>query len=472
VTASANRLSVLFAERLRSAPMAPRIVIIGGGFGGLQAAHRLRRRDVEVTLVDRRNFHLFQPLTYQVATGALSPGDVAYPLRAMFKTAPNVSVLLAEVADFDLDARAVSLRPVAGLDAAPTALPYDTLIIAAGSSYSYFGHDDWRQYAAEVKTLESALDVRGRILRAFEEAEMTTDPRERDAHMTFVVVGAGPTGVEMAGQIAELARDTLRRDFRVIDPRQACVLLLDASDRVLQAFPPSLSAKAVRSLHHIGVTIMTGQTVTGIDAGSVTITDSQGRAQRIESRTVIWAAGVTASALGARLGELSGAEVDGAGRIMVESDLTLPGHPEVIALGDMVRVRDGSGRAVTLPGLAPVAIQQGRYAARLVLDRLREEATPPFRYHDKGNVATIGRARAVADLRGVRLSGLAAWIVWLVVHLWYLIGFQNRVVVLIRWSFSFFSHGRSARLIANAPTPAVQTGSRLTTSKPKRSASR
>ena len=427
------------------------VVIIGGGFGGTQAAHALRRRDVEVTLVDRRNFHLFQPLTYQVATGALSPGDVAYPLRAMFTSAPNIQVLLAEVTDFDLEAREVRLNPASGLDAAPTALPYDTLIVAAGSSYSYFGHDDWRAYAAEVKTLESAIDVRGRILRAFEEAEITSDPRERDAHMTFVVVGAGPTGVEMAGQIGELARDTLRGDFRAIDPRQACVLLLDAGDRILQAFPPSLSAKAARSLEHLGVTTMTGQMVTAVDADSVTITDQDGGERRIETRTVIWAAGVTASALGGRLGELSGAEVDQAGRITVESDLTLPGHPEVIVLGDMVRIRDSKGGSTVLPGLAPVAIQEGRYAARLVLDRLRNEATPPFRYHDKGNVATIGRGRAVADLRGLKLSGLPAWLVWLLVHLWYLIGFENRVVVLTRWAFSFFTHGRAARLIDSPP---------------------
>ncbi len=438
--------------------MTPRVVIIGGGFGGLQAAHHLRRRDVEVTLVDRRNFHLFQPLTYQVATGALSPGDVAYPLRAMFKSAPNVSVLLAEVVDFDLEAREVRLAPASGLDEAPTRLSYDTLIVAAGSSYSYFGHEDWRQFAEEVKSLESAIDVRGRILGAFEEAELTPDPREQEAQMTFVVVGAGPTGVEMSGQIAELARDTLRRDFRAIDPRQAQVLLLDGADRVLPAFPPSLSAKAARSLQRIGVTPMTGQTVTGIDDHSVTVTDDQGRTQRIETRTIIWAAGVNASDLGARLAELSGAETDRSGRLTVESDLTLPGHPEVIALGDMVRVRDPSGEPVTLPGVAPVAIQQGRYAARLVLDRMRNASTPPFRYHDKGSLATIGRARGVADIRGIRLSGLPAWVVWLVVHLWYLIGFQNRIVVLIRWAFSFFSHGRSARLIsrptASAHTPA------------------
>jgi NADH:ubiquinone reductase (H+-translocating) len=433
--------------------MTPRVVIIGGGFGGLQAARRLSRREVDVTLVDRRNFHLFQPLTYQVATGALSPSDVAYPLRAMFTSAPNVRVMLAEVIDFDLDERQVRLAPAAGFDEAPTTLPYDTLIVAAGSSYSYFGHEDWREFATEVKTLESALEVRGRILRAFEEAEMATDPGERAALMTFVVVGAGPTGVEMAGQIGELARDTLRENFRSIDPRQSRVLLLDGADRILQSFPPSLAAKAVRSLEHLGVSALAGQMVTGVDAESVTVTDKEGATQRIETRTVVWAAGVNASDLGARLAERSGAEIDKSGRITVERDLTLSGHPEVIVLGDMVRVRDRHGEAVALPGLAPVAIQEGRYAARLVLDRIGDASTPPFHYHDKGNVATIGRGRAIADLRGIRVSGLIAFVVWLVVHIWYLIGFQNRIVVIIRWSFSFFTHGRSARLIAGPGIP-------------------
>jgi NADH:ubiquinone reductase (H+-translocating) len=427
------------------------VVVVGGGFGGLQAALGLRRSGVEVTLVDRRNFHLFQPLTYQVATGALSPADVAYPLRAMFRSAPNVEVVLAEVDGFDVEAREIHLSPTPGLSSAPASLPYDTLIVAAGSSYSYFGHDDWREFAAEVKTLESALAVRSHILRTFEEAEMCPDPRERDALMTFVVVGAGPTGVEMAGQIAELARGTLRNEFRVIDPGQASVVLVDTVDRVLQTFPPSLSAKAERDLRRIGVTTMTEQTVIGVDDHSVTMSDPAGAVTRIETRTVIWAAGVTASGLGARLSEQSGAELDAAGRITVESDLTLPGHPEIIVLGDMVRVRDQAGKAITLPGVAPVAIQQGRYAAQLVRDRLGNQATPPFRYRDKGNVATIGRARAVADLHLIRLSGLPAWIVWLVIHLWYLIGFQNRIVVMIRWSFSFVTHGRSARVIDRPP---------------------
>jgi NADH:ubiquinone reductase (H+-translocating) len=421
--------------------------VIGGGFGGLQAATHLARAPVELTLVDRRNFHLFQPLTYQVATGALSPGEVCYPLRAIFKRRPNVRVLLAEVKGFDLDAREVRLEPGAG-HVAPLSVGYDTLIVAGGSRYSYFGHDEWEAVAPEVKSLESALAVRGRILSAFEAAELEPDEEVRRAWLTFVVVGAGPTGVEMAGQIAELARDTLRRDFRVIDPREGRVLLVEAADRVLTSFPPSLSRKAARSLEHLGVTPLVERTVVGIDEETVTTEAPGGKAERIPARTVIWAAGVTASGLAARLGELTAAEVDGAGRVAVEPDLTLPGHPEVFALGDMVRVRGADGAPVVYPGVAPVAMQQGRYAAKVVRARLGGREVGAFRYRDKGNLATIGRARAVADLHLIRLSGFIAWAAWLVVHLWYLIGFQNRLLVLIRWAFSFFTRGRGARLIS------------------------
>jgi NADH:ubiquinone reductase (H+-translocating) len=416
-----------------------RVVVVGGGFGGLQAALALRHAPVELTLLDRRNFHLFQPLTYQVATGALSPGEIAYPLRAIFTRDRNVRVLLAEVADFDLDAHEVQLRSVGDVPA-PATLGYDTLIVAGGSRYSYFGHDDWSEHAAEVKSLESALVVRSRLLSAFEAAEEEQDADRRAAWLTFVVVGAGPTGVEMAGQIGELARDTLRHDFRAIDPRDARILLVEVADRVLTTFPPSLSAKAARSLEKLGVTVLTGRTVTGIDAESVTVDD-----ERIPSRTVVWAAGVTASSLAARLGELTNAERDRAGRVTVGPDLTLPGHPEVFALGDMVRIGE-----TVLPGVAPVAMQEGRYAARVVRDRLAGKTTPPFEYHDKGNLATIGRAAAVADIKGLHLSGFLAWITWLVVHLWYLVGFQNRILVFIRWSVSFLTHGRGDRLITDS----------------------
>ncbi len=433
---------------------AHRVVVVGGGFGGLQAARGLRGAPVEITLIDRRNFHLFQPLSYQVATGALSPGEVAYPLRAVFKRDRNVRVVLAEVARFDLERREVVLRSVAGLPA-PEPVTYDTLIVAGGSHYSYFGHDEWSVHAAEVKSLESALTVRSRILAAFEAAEIERNTARRAEWLTFVVVGAGPTGVEMAGQIAEVARDTLRSDFRSADPGSARVLLVEAADRVLTGFPPSLSAKAERSLRRLGVTPVLGGTVVDVDDTGVAIEHEHGAPRRVRARTVVWAAGVTASGLATALAELTGAEQDRAGRVTVEPDLTLPGHPEVFAVGDMVRVRARDGTPITLPGVAPVAIQQGRYAARAVRARLQGRAAPPFRYRDKGNLATIGRAAAVADVKGVRISGFPAWLTWLVVHLFYLVGFQNRVLVLIRWSISFATRGRGTRLITS---PAVTQG--------------
>jgi NADH dehydrogenase len=424
-----------------------RVVVVGGGFGGLQAVKALRHAAVDVTLIDRRNFHLFQPLVYQVATGALSPGEIAAPLRWIFRRQDQVRVVLAEVTGFDLDAREVLARsPVE--DAAPMRLPYDSLIVAGGSAYSYFGHDEWRDVAPEVKSLESALDVRRRILQAFEAAELETDPDQRAAWLTFVVVGAGPTGVEIAGQISELARDTLPKDFRVADPRQGRVLLVEQADRVLTGFPPTLSKRAERALERIGVTPMVGHLVVGVDADGVTI-EGAGGSRRVPARTVIWAAGVQASGLAASLAAPTGAELDRTGRVTVGPELSLPGHPEVLALGDMVRVARPDGEVVTYPGVAPVAMQQGRYAARVVADRLRDRRPPPFRYLDKGNLATIGRAKAVADVRGLRLSGLPAWITWLVVHLFYLVGFQNRVLVVIRWAISFVTRGRGARLITN-----------------------
>ncbi|HET9120764.1 MAG TPA: NAD(P)/FAD-dependent oxidoreductase [Solirubrobacterales bacterium] len=423
-----------------------RVVVIGGGFGGLQAVHELRHADVDVTLIDRRNFHLFQPLSYQVATGALSATEVCFPLRWIFRRRRDVKVLMAEATDFDLDGRAVRVQPAAG-EEQPFLVPYDTLVVSGGSHYAYFGHDEWQEVAREVKSLESALAVRAQILSAFEAAELESDADRRQAWLTFVVVGGGPTGVEMAGQIGELAHGTLRREFRSIDPGEAKVLLVETVDRVLTSFPPSLSAKALRSLENLGVTPMLGHTVVEIDENGVTTEDVSKNRRKTPSRTVIWAAGVTASAVARQLGEATGAEVDRAGRVSVSPDLTLPGHPEVFALGDMVRVLDNRGEAQQLLGVAPVAMQQGRYAAKVVRARQRGHEYEPFHYRDKGNVATIGRSRAVADIKGLRVSGFPAWLLWLMIHIWYLIGVQNRIVVLVRWSVSFFTHGRGGRVI-------------------------
>jgi NADH dehydrogenase len=417
--------------------MAHRVVIIGGGFGGLQAARRLRDAPVEITLVDRENYHLFQPLAYQVATGALAATEIAAPLRGVFKRQRNVRVVLAEASGFDLEQREVHLTQLPNGDP-DDRLPYDTLVVATGSSYSYFGRDEWREHAPELKSLQGALEIRSRILTAFEAAEVEPDPAHRQAWLTFVVVGAGPTGAEMAGQIAELARDT-RRDFRAADTTQTRVLLVETADRVLTAFDPKLSRKAFAELTSLGVTPLTGHTVVDITSDTVTIRNAQGNDDVVPSRTKIWAAGVTASGAAGLLG----GERDRAGRLTVTEQLTLPGRPEVFVLGDMALV---GGQA--LPGLAPVAMQQGRFAGRTIADRLAGR-TPPdrFTYKDKGNLATIGRLRAVGELGPLKLSGFPAWMLWLGVHLAYLIGFHNRLIVLLRWSFSFFSHGRAARVI-------------------------
>jgi NADH dehydrogenase len=409
-----------------------RVTVVGGGFGGLQAAKHLASAPVELTLVDRRNFHLFQPLTYQVATGALSPGEVCYPLRAIFDDHPNVRVELAEVAGFDLDGRRLEIDPVAG-EGGRRWLDYDTLIVAGGSHYSYFGHDEWKAVAPEVKSLESALAVRSRLLAAFEAAELEFDPERRRAWLTFVVVGAGPTGVEMAGQIAELARDVLPDEYRSIDTRRARVLLVEAGDRVLAAFSERLSASAKRQLESLGVTPMLQSLVVDIDAGSLEVEHRDGSRERIPARTKVWAAGVAASPLASQLGE-----TDRAGRVLVEPDLTLPGHPEVFAFGDMVSVRGQE-----LHGVAPVAMQQGRHVARSI----RSGTRAPFRYRDKGELATIGRARAVGTIGRVPVSGFLAWALWLGIHITYLVGFQNRVLVLTRWAFAYATRGRSARII-------------------------
>jgi NADH dehydrogenase len=431
----------------------PEVVIIGGGFGGLSAARALRNVPVRVTLIDRRNFHLFQPLLYQVATGSLSPANIAAPLRSVLRRQRNARVLLGEVLDIDVARRRVVL--------ADGEVPYDILVLATGSTHHYFGHPDWEPLAPGLKTIEDATEVRRRVLRAFEAAERSPDPKLVRAYMTFVVVGAGPTGVEMAGTISELARHTLRRDFRIIDPAAATILLVEGTDRVLPPFRPALSEKARRALERLGVEVWTNSFVTDIRPGVVTV-KREGSAVEVPSYTVVWAAGVQASPLGRKLAAATGAETDRQGRVFVQPDLTIPGHPDIFVIGDLAAVphaaetQQASVPAVqgskpppppTLPGVAPVAIQEGRYVADAIRRRLRGEEAKPFRYRDKGSMATIGRNAAVADLGWVWFDGYLAWVAWLFIHILYLIGFTNRLLVMLQWAWSYFSRNRSARLI-------------------------
>jgi len=406
----------------------PHVVVVGGGFGGLNAARALAGRPVRVTLLDRRNHHLFQPLLYQVATAALNASDIAAPLRSVLRRARNVTVLLAEVQRVDLAARRLTLdRGEIG---------YDALILAAGAGHSYFGHEDWEAFAPSLKTLEDALEIRRRVLLAYEAAEREADGAEQQALLTFVVVGGGPTGVELAGALAEISRQTIARDFRVIDPTRARIVLIEGGARVLAAFPESLSERARRSLERIGVEVRTGAIVTRVTADAVWLGSEQ-----IRARTVLWAAGVAASPLARTLG----VPLDRVGRVPVDADLSIPGHPEAFVIGDMSAFRDPSG--VPLPGLAPVAIQQGRRAADNALRRLSGQPTLAFRYHDRGTMATIGRAAAVAVIGGVQLSGLIAWLAWLFVHIMFLIGFRNRLLVIFEWAWAYVSWQRGARLI-------------------------
>jgi NADH dehydrogenase len=419
----------------------PHVVIVGGGFGGLYAAKRLRRAPVRLTVVDRRNHHLFQPLLYQVAMAGLSPGDIAYPIRSILRRQQNTSVLLGEVTAFDLADRAVRIEDT-------TPLRYDFLILAAGAGNSYFGHEDWQHDAPALKSLEDALEIRRRMLLAFERAEHETDGAARSALMTFVIVGAGPTGVELAGALADIASTVLVADFRTIDPRDARVVLVEAGPRVLPSFPEDLARKAEASLQRLGVNVLCGRAVTEVDASGVAV-----GGQRIEARTVLWAAGVAASPLSRTLG----VALDRAGRVLVEPDLSIPGHPEVFVIGDLASARDGkTGKPV--PGLAPAAMQEGRHAADMVLRRIAGRPTAPFRYVDKGNLATIGKAAAVADFGFIRLSGFVAWLLWIVVHIAFLIGFRNRAIVLFEWAWAYFTSQRGARLITGdvgrLPSPA------------------
>jgi len=406
---------------------APHVVIIGGGFAGLAAARRLGGRDVRVTLLDRRNHHVFQPLLYQVATAGLAATEVAAPLRRILRKYGNVTVLLAEASRIDAVARKVVLTD--------GEIGYDYLILGTGATHSYFGHDEWERFAPGLKSLEDALLIRRRMLLAFERAERELDAQRRRDWLTFVVIGGGPTGVELAGTLIEIARYTLRHEFRRVDPAEARVILIEGLDRVLPPYPPDLSEKARLQLERLGVEVRTRSMVTGVDAEGVGL-----GAERLRARTVLWAAGVAASPLGRSLGT----PVDRAGRVKVEPDLSVPGHPEVFVVGDLASFEQ-DGRPV--PGVAPAANQMGAHAAANVLRLASGETSRPFRYVDKGSLATIGRRAAVAIIRGVKLWGLPAWLAWLGIHIFFLIGFRNRIVVVFEWALAYFTHQRNARLI-------------------------
>jgi len=419
---------------MQPAPAGPQVVIIGAGFGGLAAARRLAGAPVHVTVVDRRNHHLFQPLLYQVATAALSPGDIAYPIRSILRHQSNARVLLADVVGIDVARREIALSD--------GRIPYDFLILAAGAGHAYFGHDEWEKDAPGLKTLEDAITVRRRILLAFERAERERDPAVRRDLLTFVVVGGGPTGVELAGAIAEISRQVLVSDFRAIDPREARVVLVEAGPRILPAYTPASSGRAAETLRARGAEVRTGAMVTGVDAGGVSL-----GAERIGARTVLWAAGVAASPLARSLGT----PLDRAGRALVEPDLSLPGHPEVFVVGDLAIFTHQTG--TPLPGLSPVALQEGRAAARNILLTLAGRPRRRFHYVDKGTMAVIGRAAAVAEIAGLRFSGLFAWLLWCFVHIFYLIGFRNRFIVMAEWAWAYLSSERGARLITGDPDP-------------------
>ena len=422
---------------MNSSTRTHRVVIVGSGFGGLTAANALRRAPVEVTVIDRTNHHLFQPLLYQMATGVVAEGDIAPPIRDVLRRHANTRVLLGEVVDVDLEARQVMFETVGRR----TSVADDSLIVAAGAGQSYFGHDEFSMHAPGLKTIDDALEVRGRIFGAFELAELERPGSQRDAWLTIAVVGAGPTGVEVAGQIAELSRRALKGNFRGFDPARVRVILLDGASTVLPSFPPALAQRAQRDLHRLGVETELGTTVTGVDEHGIDVVGPDGSPGRIEARTKVWAAGVRASALGTRLAERTGAAVDRSGRVAVRPDCTLPGHPEVFVIGDLMSLSD-------LPGVAEVAMQSGRHAARTIVRRLRGDVEPrEFRYHDLGTMATISRFRAIASFGRVRVGGALAWLLWLVVHLAFLTGFKNRVATLARWMIAFLGRGRPERTI-------------------------
>ena len=413
-----------------------RVVIIGGGFGGLAAAQALKDAPVQITLIDRRNFHLFQPLLYQVATGWLSPANIASTLRATLKRQKNARVLLAEAIDVDVKARRVLLTD--------GAVEYDALIVAAGSRHHYFGNDAWEEIAPGLKTVEDATEIRRRIFVAFEAAERERDPEKLEALLTFIVVGGGPTGVELAGALGEIANDTLKHDFRNIDPSKAKILLIEGSDRILPSYPSKLSNQAVAFLAKLGVRVAVNAVVTELHAESVTVQRGQSL-ESIPCRTVIWAAGVQASFLGQALGKATGASVDRAGRIVVQPDLTIAGYPEIFVIGDLANYSHQTGNP--LPGVAPVAMQQGQYVGRILENRIINKDIGPFHYRDRGSMAIIGRASAVAQIGRFQFSGFFAWLMWLFIHLMHLVEFENKILVLVQWGWYYFSRNRAARLI-------------------------
>jgi NADH dehydrogenase len=422
------------------------VVIIGGGFGGLYAAQSLNRAPVKITLIDKRNFHLFQPLLYQVATGGLSPGDIASPLRAVLANHKNITVLNAEVTDIDAERQKVIVRD--------GELSYDTLIVATGVSHHYFGNDEWADQAPGLKTIEDALNIRRRILMAFEAAEREPDPEKRRAWMTFVIVGGGPTGLELAGALGEMAHSTLKNDFQHIDPAEAQILLLEGMERVLTPYPADLSAKAEKSLAELGVTVRTDTRVTDIQDGTVTVQVND-QAEKFEAKTIVWAAGVKASPMGQVLTEATGVELDRVGRVMVEPDLTIKGYPNIMVIGDLAHFAHQTGQP--LPGVAPVAMQQGKYAARLIKQHLNGKDVPAFHYFDKGSLAVIGRNAAVAQMGRLHFSGFVAWLAWVFVHIWYLIEFDNKLLVMFQWAYNYFTRRRGARLITgDDPVPPVE----------------
>jgi NADH:ubiquinone reductase (H+-translocating) len=422
-------------------PPRHRVLILGGGFAGLNAAQKLKRGPVEVTLVDRRNFHLFQPLMYQVATGSLSPGEIAAPLRGVLSRQKNAEVLLGEAVDIDPDAKRVILRDGAALE-------YDSLIVATGSKTSYYGKDEWRTWAPSLKTVEEATAIRHKILYAFEWAERAASEAEAREWLTFVIVGAGATGLELAGALAEIANETLKHDFRRINPTEARIIIVEGGDRVLASYPPDLSAKAEELVRRLGVEIRKGVMVTGIDANGVTYKKGDG-VGRIAAKTVLWAGGVTMTTFGYKLGERTHAETDRSGRIKVNPDLTVPKYPNIFVTGDLAHAAGKDGKP--LPGVAQVAIQGGAYAAKTILKRLKGETDiKPFHYFDKGDMAVIGRASAVANIFGFHVSGLPAWLIWLFIHLMYIVEFQNRVLVFIQWGFEYLTFSRGARLITGS----------------------